>query len=109
MVNTRAQASQNNLSREEEMDDFDDNASDLSLPGVGTRTFEKENNDRIYENQERDHERVRIERRFKDMNRQIGELTSSVRTLPEEIISSNREESGNNSPRSRSTSHSDRL
>ena len=40
MVNTRNHASQNNQPREDEMDDFDDNAIDLSLPGIGTRTFE---------------------------------------------------------------------
>ena len=40
MVNTRDQASQKNQPREDEMDDFDDNAIDLSLPGIGTRTFE---------------------------------------------------------------------
>ena len=39
MVNTRAQASQHNQPREDEMDDFDDNSSDLSLPGIATRTF----------------------------------------------------------------------
>ena len=53
------------------MDDFDDNASDLRLPEVGTPTFEMENNDRNYDDQERNHERVRIERRFHEMNRQI--------------------------------------
>ena len=55
MVNTRAQALQNNLPRKDEMDVFDDNASDLSLPGIGSRTFEIENFDRHYEDQERDH------------------------------------------------------
>ena len=57
MVNTRAQASQKNLPRKDEMDDFDDNASDLSFPEVGTRTFEIEDDDRNYDDQERDHER----------------------------------------------------
>ena len=66
-----------------------------------------ENNAHSYEDQGRDHERVCNERRFNEMNRQIGELTSLVRTLTERISSSNREENGNNSPRSRSTSHSD--
>ena len=110
MVTTRAQASQTNLPREDEMDgedDFDDNASDLSLPGIGSRTFEIESFDRNYEDQEKDHERVRIERRFNEMSRQIGELTTLVRTLTEKTSSSIREGNGNNSPRSRLTSHSD--
>ena len=51
MVNTRPQASQNSLPREDEMDDFCDNTSDLSLPGIGTRTFKIENNSRDYEDQ----------------------------------------------------------
>ena len=89
------------------MDDFDDNASNLGLPGVGTRTFELENNDQSYGDQERDHERIRIESRFNELNKQVGELTSLVRTLTEKISSSNRGENGINSPRSRSTSHSD--
>ena len=89
------------------MDDFDDNASDLSLPEISRRTFGKENIGRDNVDQERDHERVRIQRRFNGLNRPIGELTSLVRTLNEKISSSNREENGNNSPRGRSTSHSD--
>ena len=55
------------------MDDFDDNASDLSLPGIGTSTFEMENNAHCYRDQERGLESVRIERRFSEKNRQIGE------------------------------------
>ena len=42
MVNTRAQALQNSLPREDEIDNFNDNASDLSLPEIGTHTFEIE-------------------------------------------------------------------
>ena len=109
MVNTRVQASQNNQSREDEMNDFDDNSSKLSPPEFGTRTFEIKNNAHSYGEQERDHERVRIERSFSEMNRQNGELTSLVRTLTERISSTNREENGNNSPRCRSTSHSDMV
>ena len=89
MENTRAQASQHNQPREDEMDDIDDNSSDFSLPGIGTRTFEMENNAISYEDQGRDHERVRIERRDNEMNRQIGELISLVRTFFESISSSN--------------------
>ena len=43
------------------------------------------------------------------MIRPIGELTSFVRTLTERIYLSNREENGNNSPRSRSSRHSDMV
>ena len=37
---------------------------------------------------ERDHEMLRIEQKFIDMNRQIRELTSTVRALTEKITTS---------------------
>ena len=43
------------------------------------------------------------------MNRQIGELTSLVRTLTEKSSSSNREENGSISSQNRSPSHSDMV
>ena len=87
MVNTRAQAPQNNLPREDEMDDFEDNTSDLSLAEICTHPFELVSNDQNYEDSERDFDRVRTERKFNEMNRQIGELTSLVRTLIEKVSS----------------------
>ena len=42
---------------------------------------------------ERDHDRLRIEQRFLDMNRQIGELTIIVKVLTEKISTS---KEGNN-------------
>ena len=103
MVNTRAQALQNNYNKQDETNDYDDNSSDISLPEFDTRTFELENNVNNFSEQER----VRIERRFNEMNRQIGELTSLVRTLADRISSSNREEKCSNSSQNRSPSHSD--
>ena len=50
MVNTRAQAWQNNQSREE-MNDYDDTSSDISLPELGV--FEIENKTNNYGEQER--------------------------------------------------------
>ena len=44
MVNTRDQASQNNQTREHEINDFDDNSSKLSLPEFDTPSFATENN-----------------------------------------------------------------
>ena len=81
MVNTRAQTSQTILATEDDVNDYDNNSSDISLPEFGTRTFELESNVNNFSEQEREHERVRIERRFNEMNRQIGESTSLVRTL----------------------------
>ena len=45
--------------------------------------------------QESDHEKIRIEQRFFDMNRQIGELTSMVKTFTE-TMTDIREENGQN-------------
>ena len=56
---------------------------------------------------ERDHERIRIEQRFNDMNPQNGELISLLRMLSEEITSSNKEENDSNAQRSRKPSHFD--
>ena len=102
MVNTRAQTSQNNPNREDEMNDYDDNSSDISLQEFSTRTFELENIVNNFSEQEREHERVRIERRFNEMNRQIRELYPLVRTLMDRIFPSNREENGSNSSQNRS-------
>ena len=55
-------------------------------------TFEIDNSADNYRKHERDHKQVRIERRFREMDRQIGELTSLLRTLTERISSNNREE-----------------
>ena len=59
MVNTRAQSSQSNGTREDHMNDYDDNSSDTSLPDFGTRTLEIEKNTNDHGEQERDHERIR--------------------------------------------------
>ena len=45
-------------------------------------------------NCERDHERVRVEQRFDDLNRKIGEITTLILTLTEKLSSGNREEDG---------------
>ena len=100
MVNTRSQTSQDNQNREGEINDYDDNSSDMRLPEFSNRTFQLENNVKNFSEQEREHARIRIERRCNEMNKQIGELTSLVRTL---IISlSDREENGSNLSRKRS-------
>ena len=45
----------------------------------------KENHQETMRSQERDHENHRIEQRFMDRNRQIGELNSVVRAFTEKI------------------------
>ena len=58
--------------------------------------------------QERDHERSRIEQRFMEMNKQIGELTSMVRALTEKVTNS-REESDPKFRDFRTLPHSDSM
>ena len=62
MVNTRAQTSQNSPNREDETKDHDDNSSDFNVPEFNTCTFNLENNVNNFSEQERKHERRRIER-----------------------------------------------
>ena len=57
------------------------------------RTNEKEQMNNTH--QESDHEKIRIEQRFFDMNRQIGGLTSMVKTFTE-TMTDIREENGQN-------------
>ena len=48
---------------------------------------------KVMRSMERDNEKHRIEQRFLEMNRQIGELTSIARALTDKITNS-REENG---------------
>ena len=91
------------------MNDYSDNESDISLHELCSHNLGSENNTRHLNDQERDHERVRIEQRFNDMNRQIEELTSLVRTLPEKIASNHREENDKNVKQTGTPCHSDTV
>ena len=55
---------------------------------------------------ERDHEKHRIDQRFLEMNRQIGELTSIVRALTDKLANS-REENGRDVLNSETSTRSD--
>ena len=64
-----------------------DSESDYSVPGKLSRDLmiEFDNGDLLY--RDRDFDRNRIEQRFADINRQIGELTNIVLSLTEKISS----------------------
>ena len=106
MVITRAQSTTNVQNRNSNRNDFSYNESDISLPELNSHDPIAENSVNSNE-QERDHERIRIERRFNEMNNLSDELTSLVGTLTEMVASSNKEGNDSNTRNTRSTSHSD--
>ena len=86
MVNTKSQVHRDNRIEQSEADSFtddDDNVADH----YQERCF-NENDGETMRSLERDHERLRIEQRFLDMNRQIGTLTSIVKALTEKMSNS---------------------
>ena len=91
MIN-RSQSATDNRTDRIEMEEYSDNDSNGSMPDPNPRNFNVGINEEQMINQERDHERIRIEQRFNDMKRQIEELTSLIRTLTETITSSSRDE-----------------
>ena len=93
MVNTRSRYNRKSRIEQPEIDRHSDEDDDMS---VADHYIENNFNDDI-ENDvrsiEKDHEKHRIEQRFLEMNRQIGELTSIVRALTDKITNS-REDNG---------------
>ena len=81
MVLTRSQTSINNQLESENMEYFSDNDSDTSFPERdprgATNNIERANLLDI----ERDHERIRFDQKFIEMNNQIREITSVVKAL----------------------------
>ena len=102
MVITRCQSTTNNRTARMDMEKYSDNDSVVSLPTFNSRNYNVEINGEQMIKHERDHKRIRLEQRFNNMNRQIGEPTFVIRTLTEKISSSNREVQ-----RSRAPSNSD--
>ena len=86
MVVPRSQSYRNNSIETEIMSDSE---NDHSVHEVLSRDqmIEFDNGDVL--NRDRDFDRKRIEQRFSDMNRQIGELTSIVLSLTEKSSSNN--------------------
>ena len=83
MVITRPQSTNSAEVKITNMKDYCDNESDVSLPEFNSHNVTTENSNRLSNEQERDHERIRIERRLRETNRRIGELTRLVRILTE--------------------------
>ena len=68
MVITRAQSTAIFQARNTNMNVYSDNESDLSFSEINSDNLIAENSSHHFNEQQRDHERIRIERRFNDMN-----------------------------------------
>ena len=88
MVNTRSQVLRENRVEQSEDDRFSDNDDNVSVADHYLESYLVENDEETMRSSERDRERLRIEQRSIDMNRQNGELTSIVRALTEKISTS---------------------
>ena len=89
-------------------DDYSDKENNISVADHYSGCYLNDQNDEMLRQQERDHERSRIEQKFMEMNRQIGELTSMVRALTEKVANS-REGSDSNVRNFRTLPHSDMV
>ena len=76
MVNTRAQVHRENQIEQSEVDGFTDDDDNVSVGDHYQESYFNENAGEAMRSLERDHERLRIQQIFLDMNRQIGELTN---------------------------------
>ena len=108
MVNTRSQILRENRVEQTEEDRYPDNEDNISVADHYSGSYFNDYNDEAMRSQERDHERSRIEQRFLEMTKQIGELTSMVRALTEKVANS-REESDPNVRNFRTLPHSDMV
>ena len=92
---TRSQSSRKIRTEQAEMETFSNNESNASYPDFYSGDHFTEINVEAIRTHERDHERIRIEQRFMDMNRQIAESTSMVKAFSENM-SRKEEENGQN-------------
>ena len=79
MISVRSQTSKSKLAESIEMDYKSDNDSEASFPDCNARGASNNISRANSLDLERDHERVRNDQRFIEMNNQIRELTSIVK------------------------------
>ena len=85
MVNARSQVLSENRLEQSEDDQMSDNDDNVSVADQYRESYFDENDEGTMTSMERDHERLRIEQRFVNINRQLGELTSIVRAFTKKI------------------------
>ena len=105
MVNTKSQILRENRVEQSGGDEYSDNEDNIGVVDHYSGSYFNDHDDEVMRSQERDHERSRIEQRFLEMNKTIGELTSMVRALTEKVTNS-REESDPNIRNFRTLPHS---
>ena len=91
MVNTRSQTARNTSSNMNGTDRYSDTESEGSVPEVLTRDQMREFDTGNLLHSRNEVERLTVNQRVSEMNKQIIELTSLVLVLTEKISSSNRE------------------
>ena len=84
MVNTRSQVHRENRIEQAEIDGFTDDDDNVRVADDYQESYFSENDGESM----RSHEKLRIEQRFLDMNRQIGVLSSNVSVLTSKISNS---------------------
>ena len=93
MVNTRSRYNRESRFEQTDIDRHSDEYDEMSVADHYIETNSNNDIESDARSIERDHEKHRIEQRFLEMNRQIGELTSIVRALTDKITNSREENS----------------
>ena len=75
MVINRFQTLKTNRSSQMELGDFSDNKSNTSFSSLDSRNHNIEKNDDNQVNHESDRQKKRIEQRYMEITRQVGEMT----------------------------------
>ena len=91
MVNTRSGYNRENRIEQSGIDRNFDEDDNMSVADHYTEDHFNNDIESDVRSIERDHEKHRIEQRFLEMNRQIGELTSIVRALTDKLANSREE------------------
>ena len=106
MVNTRSGYNRENRIEQSGKDRYFDEDDKMSVADHYTEDNFNNDIESDVRSMETDHEKHRIEQRFLEMNRQIGELTSIVRALTDKLANS-REENGRDALNSETSTRSD--
>ena len=107
MVITRSQSNQNREIEIETMDRSSDNESETSFTDVLSREQIADLDSDDLLNRRRNNDNYRIDQRFNEITRQIGDLTNIVLTLTQKFTSINGEGNGLNTAASSANSRSD--
>ena len=107
MVTTRSQSNRNDQTETQDMDRSSDSESDASFPEVLSRDqIENLDSEDVLTRHHGNHNNS-VDQRFNELNRQIGDLTSIVLTLTNQIASINGEGNRRNVATTSANSRSD--